>query len=165
MRKILSLTLIWLATAGLAASFAWPQQEPSLGPFEATKKDLCPVCGMFVYKHPNWQAQIVFKDKTRSFFCAPKCMFKYYFDIGKYNPTKTAGDIAEAWVTDYFTVKPVDGFKAFYVMGSTMLGPMGHELIPHVSEKAARYFSNDHGGKRILRFDEIDLELVESLRF
>lgn len=163
MKKVLCLTLMFI-TINLPLVLAWAEKESSIGPFKVTKKDLCPVCGMFVHKYPNWEGQIIFKDRTCFFFDGAKDMFKYYFDLKKYNPKKTIDDIAAIWVTDYYRVKLIDGYKAFYVTGSDVLGPMGHELIPHASEKAAKHFSADHGGKKILRFDEIDLNLIESLR-
>jgi len=41
---------------------------------------------------------------------------------------------------------------------------MGHELVPHTGDRAARSFAKDHAGNRILKFDEVDLNLIESLR-
>lgn len=140
------------------------EEKSSKSPFEMTKEDKCPVCGMFVHKYPKWAAQIIFHDKTYAFFDGPKDMFKYYFDLRKYNPRKTIKDIESFWVTDYYTTKSIDGKKAFYVVGSDVLGPMGRELVPHTSEKAARHFMNDHEGNKVLRFDEIDLDLIETLR-
>ena len=43
-------------------------------------------------------------------------------------------------------------------------GPeMGHELIPLASGKAAQEFMKDHKGNHILRFDQIDLVLLNRL--
>ncbi|MDP6179126.1 MAG: nitrous oxide reductase accessory protein NosL [Desulfatiglandales bacterium] len=139
-------------------------EKSSIGPFGVMKKDKCPVCGMFVHKNPNWVAQIVFDDNTHVFFDGPRDMFKYYFDLRKYNPRKTTDGIVSLGVTDYYTVKPIDGKKAFYVVGSDVLGPMGRELVPHASEKAARYFMKDHGGHKVFRFGEINLGLIKTLR-
>lgn len=139
-------------------------ENSPVGPLEAGKKDVCPVCGMFVHKYPNWVAQIIFCDKTYAFFDGAKDMFKYLLDLSKYNPKKTVNDIASIWVTDYYTTKLINGREAYYVVGSDVLGPMGLELIPHKSEKAANAFVKDHGGQRILRFHEVDLSLIESLR-
>ena len=119
---------------------------------------------MFVSKYPNWIAQIIFDDKTYVFFDGTKDMLKYYFDLNKYNPKKTRDDIVMIWVTDYYTTRLIDGKKAVYVTNSDVLGPMGKELIPHASAKAANHFVKDHGGDKILAFGEIDLNLVESLR-
>jgi nitrous oxide reductase accessory protein NosL len=41
---------------------------------------------------------------------------------------------------------------------------MGHELVPLGRDKAAQSFAKDHAGVRILNFDEVDLNLIESLR-
>ena len=91
-------------------------------------------------------------------------MFKYYLDLKKYNPEKTTKDANSLWVTDYYTTKLIDGKKVLYVVGSDVLGPMGRELVPHKSEKAARNFEKDHGGKKVLGFQEIDLGLLLALR-
>jgi nitrous oxide reductase accessory protein NosL len=146
------------------SSYVMGEEKSSAAPFKVTKEDKCPVCGMFVHKNPNWVAQIIFIDKTSAFFDGPKDMFKYYFDLKKYNQRKTTKDVDSLWVTDYYTTKLINGKKAFYVVGGDVLGPMGHDLVPHKSEKAARYFLKDHGGKQVLRFEEIDLDLVETLR-
>ena len=164
MKKVLFLALASIMVTAISIGYVFADDEPTLGPFKVGKKDLCPVCGMFVHKYPNWVAQIIFNDKTYGFFDGAKDMFKYYFDLKKYNPKKTKDNIVSIWVTDYYTTKLIDGKKAFYVVGSDVLGPMGRELIPHKSEKAARHFAKDHGGDKILRFNEIDLDLVESLR-
>ena len=142
MKKLLvsvsiQVVVILFITAALAG------EKPSVGPYKVGKKDLCPVCGMFVHKYPNWIGQIVFNDKTFAFFDGPKDMFKYYFDLKKYNPKKKMGDIEGIWVTDYYTIRPIDAKTAFYVVGSDLLGPMGRELIPHINAKAAENFLKD----------------------
>lgn len=163
MKKTLALILMCIMINFLCVP-AWAEKKSSIGPFKVTKKTLCPVCGMFVHKYPNWEAQIIFRDKTCFFFDGAKDMFKYYFDLRKYNPKKTIDDIVAIWVTDYYKAKLIDGYGAFYVTGSDVLGPMGHELIPHASEKATRHFMKDHGGNKTLRFDEIKADFVETLR-
>ena len=40
---------------------------------------------------------------------------------------------------------------------------MGNELIPFASEEDAKTFAKDHGGKQIVKFDEITTLLVERL--
>jgi len=127
------------------------------------KKDRCPVCGMFVYKYPKWVAQIYFQDDSTYFYDGAKDMFKHIFDTGKYSPGKTADMITEIYVTDYYEVELIDAKSAFYVIGSDVLGPMGHELLPFKDQEAAQEFMEDHKGKSIIRFDEVTPELIESL--
>jgi len=39
-------------------------------------------------------------------------------------------DIDSIYVTDYYNLTLIDGYQAFYVVGSNVYGPMGKELIP-----------------------------------
>ena len=64
------------------------------------------------------------------FFDGAKDMFKFYFNLKKYNPSKELSDIAVIYVTDYYSMNPTDGRKAYYVVESNVFGPMGRELIP-----------------------------------
>ncbi len=118
---------------------------------------------MFVVKYPDFVGQILFKDGTHVFFDGVKDMMKYYFDLPKYNPAKNKEDIAAILVTDYYNLKLIDGFQAFYVSGSDVYGPMGKELIPFKDAPAAKEFKVDHKGESILAFKEITPELIKTL--
>jgi nitrous oxide reductase accessory protein NosL len=134
-----------------------------LSPVKPGPKDKCPVCGMFVAKYPDWVAAITFKDGAHAFFDGVKDMLKYYFNMAKYAPGKTAADIEAIHVTDYYRLEPIDGRRVFYVAGSDVYGPMGKELIPFEKEAEAQEFMKDHKGKTVLPFDQIDLSLVMGL--
>ncbi len=133
------------------------------------KGEKCPVCGMFVSKYPRWAAQIFFKkDGTVHHFSfdGVKDMMKFYFnpdDYGKYDIKKFRNSITKMIVTDYYTQKGIDAKKAYYVLWSNVLGPMGNELIPFKSLKEAKTFKRDHLGKSIKRFDELNDDIVWSL--
>ena len=128
-----------------------------------TKKDRCPVCGMFVHPYQKWITQIQFKDSAHHSFDGMKCMCRLYIDPVKYDATKKKQDIKLVLVRDYYTLKFIRHDKAFYVVGSDVFGPMGHELIPFSSEKDASTFLSDHNGLKILRFKDIDTELLDKL--
>lgn len=155
--NILRMTLIaiFLIVAPLPADDA--------PPVKASKTDKCPVCGMFVAKYPDFLAQVIFSDGTYALFDGAKDMFKYYFDLKKYNPSKNLSDIAAIHVTDYYSMKPANGRNAWYVIGSDVFGPMGRELIPFVKEREAKEFLTDHAGKSILRFDAVTPDLIKGL--
>lgn len=144
----------------LVAGTAFAQAR---GPVTPSREDKCPVCGMFVYKYPDWVTQIIFKDGSVDFFDGAKDMFKYYFDLKKYNPRKGRADIAVIYVREYYDMKEIDAREAFFVIGSDVYGPMGHELIPMATEEDARTFMKDHHGKRVLRFEEITPKVIEKL--
>jgi len=142
------------------ASFLYAQGET---PVKPGPKDKCPVCGMFVAKYPDFVAAATFSDGTRAFFDGVKDMMKYYFNPEKYNPSKKRDEIKQIHVTDYYSLEPIDGFKAFYVSGSDIYGPMGKELIPFEKEADAREFLKDHKGKAVLRFQEIGKGTMKGL--
>ena len=147
----LTLTLLSLARA----------EEPK--PLKPSAKDKCPVCGMFVAKYPDWLSQVIFKDGSHAYFDGAKDMFKYLFNLQKYNPSKKLGDVRTIYVTDYYDLSPISGRQAFYVIGSGIYGPMGRELIPFKTEADARGFMKDHKGKSLLKFKEVTAEFLKSL--
>jgi nitrous oxide reductase accessory protein NosL len=57
----------------------------------------------------------------------------------------------------------IDARKAFFIIGSDIYGPMGHELIPFATEEDASAFMKDHKGKRILRFEAITPRVIDKL--
>lgn len=127
------------------------------------KKEKCPVCGMFVYKYPNWAAEIVLEDGLSYYFDGVKDMMKFYFEPEKFISDTKGKKISKIKVTDYYTLKTIDGNKAYYVIGSSVYGPMGKELIPFVTENDAKHFMADYGGTKILKFEEITKQLVYEL--
>jgi copper chaperone NosL len=132
-------------------------------PIKLTPKDKCPVCGMFVAKYPDFEAQVLFKDGSYAVFDGAKDMFKYYLEIHKYNKNKNKADIDSIYVTDYYTLKLIDGYAAYYVTGSDIMGPMGHELIGFVKQADAAEFKKDHKGNKIIRFKDVTISLVGGL--
>ena len=142
---------------------AWCSPAPAAEPLKPSARDKCAVCGMFVAKYPDFVTEIIFKDGSHAFFDGAKDMFHYYFNLPKYNASKKKEDMKSIYVTDYYELKPVDGFTAFYVTGSNVAGPMGKELIPFEKEEAAKEFMKDHLGKDLLRFEQVTHELVKSL--
>jgi len=118
---------------------------------------------MFVGKYPDFIAEIIFKNGSYAIFDGAKDMFKYYFNIKKYNPMQNKENISAIYVADYYSLNLIDGLRAYYVMGSNIFGPMGHELIPFGKESDAKEFMRDHQGKYILRFHDVKYETVKAL--
>lgn len=121
------------------------------------------MCGMFVSMFADWNAEIRFADSTRAIFDGSKDMFKYYLDLGRYNPSKTKDQITAILVKDYYSQASVNALKAYYVIWSDVYGPMGHEPIPFEQEADARKFLKEHKGKKILRFKDITPKVIHSL--
>jgi nitrous oxide reductase accessory protein NosL len=163
MTWITKVNRIWVAVLGTVLLMISTGLAETKGPVKPTREDKCPVCGMFVYKYPDWLAEIILKDESVDFFDGAKDLFRYYFGLRKYKLGKTKKDIAAIYVTEYYEIKLIDARKAFFVVGSDVYGPMGHELIPFAMEEDARTFMKDHKGKRILQFGEITPLMIEKL--
>jgi len=133
------------------------------GPLKAKPGDKCPICGMFVAKYPDFAAQIQFMDGTTLHFDGAKDMFKYYLNLARHAPGRKPSDIGAIFVTDYYTLSPVEAMSASYVAGSDVFGPMGRELIPFSKLSQARDFMKDHKGKTVVRFRDVTPAVVGAL--
>ncbi len=118
----------------------------------------CANCGMKTALYPRWEQLLVARQGDSLFFCGPRCMFAHV--LSGETPNNT---ISKAVTLDYYTQKKIDPRRAWFVTGSDVTGPMGNELIPFDDENSAMEFMRDHHGKRILRWDEVNSELVKNL--
>ena len=110
---------------------------------------------MLVSKYPNWVAVVQWKDGHVHFFDGAKDMFKFLQDLPKYAPGHRPGDIEAILVTDFYNLRRIDARKALFVLGSDVLGPMGHELVPQADRLDAEEFLKGHKGKRIVDFGQV----------
>ena len=154
-----ALSVLAVAAALLAGTAA--AEEPSLP--QPGPRDLCPVCGMLVSKYPHWVAIVTYRDGHAAFFDGAKDMFKYLQDHARYEPIRRRADIAAAQVTEFYGLTRIDARQAYYVIGSDVLSPMGHDLVPFASREDAAEFLQDHKGTRVLRFEEVTREVIEQL--
>lgn len=152
-------TLLWFGvlialTALISPSMITVVKDLSV-PLIPSEKDRCPVCGMYVAPYPEWIGQVRHDDGTTVFFDGCKDLFTYLLSLDRYAPDKRRGNVAAIFVTNYYDGEVIPARTAYYVVGSNVMGPMGPELVPHRSCEAAHDFTQDHDGRRILRFDEI----------
>lgn len=122
---------------------------------EVPKDAKCPVCGMFVSKYPKWAAKITTKTGKTYYFDGVKDLMKYYF--------KTQEQLDAILVTNYYTITSLPAKSAFYVLGSNVYGPMGHELIAFATKAEAEQFKQDHFGTKVLSFKAITPAIVHEL--
>jgi len=153
----------WIIPLVMICVISGPAAAGQKKPVKPAQKDKCPVCGMFVYKYPDFVAEIIFQDGSYAVFDGVKDMFKYYFNLKKYNQKKTLDNIDSLYVTDYYDLSLIDARRAFYVRGSDVYGPMGKELIPFVNHPDAQEFMRDHRGSAILKFQDITPKTIKGL--
>ncbi|WP_210200430.1 nitrous oxide reductase accessory protein NosL [Cohaesibacter celericrescens] len=140
-----------------------PSDQTPFGTPMPHDRDSCPVCGMFPARYPDWIATVLYRDGHADHFDGAKDMFKYLLDMEKYASGRKQQDILRIGVTDYYATARIDARTALYVAGSDVLGPMGHDLIPHLDRFDADEFMKDHKGQRLLTFQEVTMELLLAL--
>lgn len=153
-QAVILLAVLLISGAGIATENG--QVKPS-------RKDKCPVCGMLVYKYPDWTAKIIFQDGSVEFFDGAKDLFKYYLNPVLYRPGKSKKDIVALYVMEYYDMKMIDARKAFFVTGSDIYGPMGHELIALAKVEDAQKLLGDHRGKKMFQFAGVTSLVIENL--
>lgn len=126
---------------------------------DVPKDAKCPVCGMYVAKYPKWVAKISTKSGNSYYFDGVKDMLKFYFDPSKYSKNEVSID--EITVTDYYFLEAINAKNAYFVVDSNVHGPMGKKIIPFKDETQAKKFMQDHFGKKVLKFEELDKTIFE----
>jgi len=119
------------------------------------KQDRCPVCGMFVAPYPEWIAVMVFADGSQFYFDGGKDLFRYYFELPEEHAPHSRQQITAVYVTEYYSTRLMQADALYFVVGSDVYGPMGHELIPVAGREAAMTFLRDHQGREILTFGQV----------
>ena len=156
--------ILYICCAALPVFAVCGDLHAQQSPGEVLPDTRCSVCGMFVAKYPNWLARINYDDQEQVlFFDGVKDMMVFYFTPEKFNgPARKK--IKEIMVKDYYSLQWLSAEDAFFVIGSDIYGPMGHELIPFATREAAENFMKDHHGKEILTFGRITPDLIDSMR-
>jgi NosL len=169
------------ATASPSSALGPPGGNTDLKLPDGAKVDLaahCPVCGMIVggdlgagvtYSYRNDRvigfagvAAVVFKDGHTVGFEGARCLFIYNKIPDRFGIN--LNDITYRFVTDFTTRKIIDVNNAFLVLGSTVRGPMGYDLIPFSNKKEAEKFEADYKGKRLVQLHTVELRDVERSR-
>ncbi|HID39820.1 MAG TPA: hypothetical protein EYP36_09950 [Calditrichaeota bacterium] len=156
MRYILTTLIIFVLLAACKSENK-PQEKQTAEQIRRSEHR-CANCGMITSNYPNWEEKIILISGDTLYFDGPRCLF--FTLLGS---DKIASELSTVNVKDYYTLKYIDAKKAYYVIGSNVLGPMGKELVPFDNEEAAKEFVKDHKGDRILRFDQVDLNLIKQL--
>ena len=165
MMKKLLISIVFLSGFLFATSEAKPFNVEKKYFLTFDKNTSCLVRHIKVYKTPKWVAKIEVRNGKIVYFSSPKSMFEFYHRPGKWFDVgvKSERDFSKIVVTDYATLKPINAEEAFYVYGSRATSPAGDDLVPFESKAEAKKFSQEYGGKRILKFNEIPDALIKLL--
>ncbi|MBI4962435.1 MAG: nitrous oxide reductase accessory protein NosL [Desulfomonile tiedjei] len=178
-RKTSSLGLITLAVSLIAFAAPLHSSAEDLAPLpDGSKVDLsahCPVCGMTVggdlgatttYSYRDGKpigfagvAAAVFKDGHVVGFEGARCLFIYSAVPKRFNIE--VENIARRFVTDFPSGKMVDVANTFLVLGSSVKGPMGYEVISFPTVEEAEKFKSEFGAKRVVQMGTVEFKDVE----
>ena len=106
--------------------------------------DRCAVCGMYPARYPKNKCQILTEDQNVYHFCSTQCLFAFLADTVQY-----AGKAVQPfllWVIDVESSAWISGRTAYYVVGSTLFGPMGKEAFAFDKKADAEKFAEKYGG-------------------
>ena len=164
MEKRLNMVLSIMVFTLVGVFFVGPGIADQCAPMAVTAEHKCPTCGMRVAAFENWHTQVVYGDGTNDAFCAVKCLMAFYFEPAKYSGKEKSVAIKAFYAKDYYSLHWHDMKKIFFVSESDVLGPMGKDFVPFSNLEHAKTFLQDHNGSKILTFDEITPELIQTLR-
>lgn len=164
----LTLRAAGLVVLGAAGCTADTQDADPRLPIEISRSDFCHVCGMTVLEYPGPKGQVHEHRRERPLmFCSTSDLFAYLLQ------PEAAARVREIHVhdmsgRDWQEPGPgpegfVDAQDAWYVTGHSRMGAMGPTLASFSSKTSAQAFAAEHGG-RLLRFPEIDLDVLRNLR-
>lgn len=130
-----------------------------------SKEDVGVVRKINLAKNPIWVAQITTNKGKKALFCSPKSMFEFYYrpQLFKKYEAMSSDDLDEILVTDYKSLKTINGRNAYYVYGSSKTSPSGDDLVVFEKEQDAKDFASKYNGKRVFRFSKVSFALIELL--
>lgn len=122
----------------------------------------CPVCGMYPARYPHWAAQTIFEDGATQFFDSPVNLLVFLRNPPRYSGYAVT-DIVASFVNDVPNQTWIRADEAFYVHGSSALGPMREGNLPTFSAReTAERFAAERGGI-VLTINEISDKILDSL--
>ncbi len=126
----------------------------SFQPVTIEARKQCPLCGMYPARYPMFNCQILFKDGSYEAFDSAAGLLVYL-----HFPEKTGMEpkpAAKIYFKDYVKESWIEADKAFFVVGSEIMGPMGVEFLPVDGKPAAEELKKREKGKEIIHFGMIN---------
>jgi len=130
----------------------------SLQPIKIEPHQACPLCGMYPARYPQFNCQIVFKDGSYEAFDSAIGLL-VYLHFPDHTGIKLK-PVAGIYFKDYSKAGWLEAGKAFFVVGSEIMGPMGVEFLPVDSEQAAEELKKEEHGQDITDFKEINRQYM-----
>ncbi|HIH2763272.1 MAG TPA: nitrous oxide reductase accessory protein NosL [Candidatus Azoamicus sp.] len=138
------------------------KKEPNIHPININKHHICECDSMILIDYFGPKAQIIWKNKNRSYYCEVREIF---YEINDKIKNKR---IKKIFVQDFSNLewgsyidKWIEAEKAYYVIDSNKDGAMGVTYVPFSDIDSAKLFLKENGGS-LLNFDQIDKNVLTS---
>ena len=134
-------------------------------PVPISNGDECHVCGMTINNYPGPKGQAFIRNHSTPFkYCSTRDLFSHILQPevrSRITQIYTHDMGSTEWDTPSNTAF-TDARQAWFVINHPMKGAMGPTLASFAEKTAAENFVEQHGGK-IVRFDDITLEMVAKI--
>jgi len=156
-----ALLLLLALCLGLAACSESQQPPIDNDPEPFASGDECHVCGMIIMDFPGPKGLAMEKNAVKK-FCSTAELFGWWLQPENQilKATLYVHDMTDALWGSPDDRRLIDATTAYYVVGAALKGSMGATLASFADKDKAQQFATAHGG-RVLRFDDIDLELLQ----
>lgn len=153
--------LALLVGLGLLACSEPETEQKSLVPVAFHDSDECHVCGMIITDFPGPKGQAVGKDEVKK-FCSAAEMLGWWLQPENHHAQSKlyVHDMGRSHWDTPDDAHLIDAKTAYYVLGTGLKGAMGVVLASFAEQAVAQKIAADTGG-RVLRFEEIDLALLQ----
>lgn len=153
--------LALLLAVGLAGCGEKEEVEQALDPVAFHDSDECHVCGMIISDFPGPKGQAVEKGGVKK-FCSTAEMLGWWLQPENHHAQSKlyVHDMGRSHWDTPDDAHLIDAKTAYYVLGTGLKGAMGVVLASFAEQAVAQKIAADTGG-RVLRFEEIDLALLQ----
>lgn len=129
-------------------------------PININKHHICACDSMIILDYNGPKAQIIWKDKSRSYYCEVREIF---YEINNKTKNKMINKI---FVQDFSNLqwgsyidKWIEAENAYYVIDSNKDGAMGVTYVPFSNIESAKNFIKEYEGL-LLNFNQIDTNVL-----
>jgi len=159
--------LLAILLSVLAACDNEQQTEMNLPAVDVGDSEECHLCGMYVTRFSGPKGQTYLRrQKTPSHFCSTRDLFAYLLQPDVI-PNIVKVFVHDMSKTDWRNPQHsqqmyIDAKTAYYVIGHSQKGAMGHTIGSFADEQAAKSFIKNFGG-RVVRYQDISLDMLSQL--
>lgn len=139
-----------------------PETQAQRMPVALERGDECHLCGMLIGTFPGPKGELYTRDSDQvKKFCSTRDMFSFLLDPEYLHQVKEVyvHDMGKSPWDNPADDSFIDARSAWYVLGSTRDGAMGHTLASFGAEADARNFAKRFGGQ-LYRFEDIRLDML-----